>query len=708
MACPSIFLCSLLPVRLQSDCRYRFYFLHALIQPEMKPHHTPYFLNAFSLAALAVFPVPSSAADNDPVPEMVVTATRIERQIFNTPQAVTLLDDLVVEQANAGTTPDILSGATGVLIQKTNPGGGSPFIRGLTGKQVLILVDGVRVNNAYYRFGPHQYLNTIDPNLIERIEIVRGPTSVLYGSDALAGVINLITRKGANFSSAQGAQGLAVLHAASADASLTGRLQLEGNINQLGYVGGISGKRFNSLEGGGNVGEQRPTAYEELGGDLKLNYRLEGGGELIFAHQYNRQFDVPKTSEITLGDKLKFNYEPQLRVLNYLEYRSPHDETAPVSDMKFNLSFNRQKEGEEIIKAATPTVETRELTDVKTLGATTQFTSKVGRAQRLTYGFDFYRDTYDTSKTGVDLTSGASTAMVPGTPDGAHYESWGLYLQDEVRVTDRFEAIVGTRYAHFSAEGAIAATQLNLSDGELTGSINGLYRLAPRWNLVAGVAQGYRAPNMEDFFGRVDFATEIPNPQLTPEHSLNKEIGVKYYSPRSSGDFYLFHTAYDDFIDRVSVAPGVTQRQNIQRALIEGAELGLKHSFSDRWSATGNLTYTRGEDRDTQQPLRRIPPLNGSLHLRYAPHERAWYEIYSLFAGRQDRLSAGDRSDPRIPAGGTPGYATVNLKAGFTFSQRQELLVSLENLGDAKYKSHGSGVYAPGLNLAVTWRLALQ
>lgn len=673
----------------------------------MKLHYPPFSLNALFLA-LAALPGQPCAAGNEPAPEMVVTATRVEREVFNTPQAVTVLDDLAVEQANAGTTPDLLSGTEGVLIQKTNPGGGSPFIRGLTGKQVLILVDGVRMNNSNYRFGPHQYLNTLDPILVERIEVVRGPTSVLYGSDALAGVINVITRKRADFSDARGTEGLAVLHGASADASLAGRLQVEGNFSQLGYLGGISGKRFNSLEGGGDVGEQRPTAYDELDGDLKLNYRPAGGGELIFAHQTTRQFDVPKTSEVTLGDKLKFNYEPQLRSLSYLEYRGRHDEAALVSDVKLNVSFNRQREGEEIVKASTPTLETRETTDVKTVGATSQFSSKLGRSQQLTYGFDYYRDLFDTRMTLTDLTTGTATAMTPGTPDGARYESWGVYLQDEVRFTDRFETILGVRYAHFKAEGAIGINQLNLSDGEATGSINALYRLAPRWNLVGGVAQGYRAPSMEDFFGRVDFVSEIPNTRLVPEHSLNKEIGVKCYSPRTSGDFYLFHATYDDLIDRVTVAPGVQQRQNIQRALIKGAEFGLKHAFSGRWSSAGNLSYTWGEDLDTQQPLRRIPPLNGSLRLRYAPDERSWYEVYGLFADRQDRLSSGDLSDPRIPAGGTPGYGTLNLKAGFEPARGQDLVVSLENILDAKYKPHGSGVYAPGLNLAVTWRLALR
>lgn len=648
------------------------------------------------------------AAASEVEPEMVITATRVEREVFNTPQAVTVLDDQTVEESNAATVPDILSGTTGLLIQKTNPGGGSPFIRGLTGKQVLILVDGVRLNNSNYRFGPHQYLNTIDSNLVERIEVVRGPTSVLYGSDALAGVINIITRKRTDFFDARGKAGLIALRGASADASLGGRLQMEGNVKQLGFLGGLSAKRFNSLEGGGDIGEQRPTAYDELGGDFKLNYQLDRGGELIFAHQYNRQYDVPKTSEVTLGNKLKFNYEPQLRTLSYLEYQRLYDEAAAVSGMKLNVSFNRQKEGEEIINSSTPTVETREITDVKTLGATGQFTSRIGRVHRLTYGFDFYQDRYDTSKDRINLNTGAITSQTPGTPDGAKYESRGAYLQDEMQVTERFDAILGVRYAHFKADGAIGVNQLNLAEGELTGSLNALYRLTPHWNLVGGIAQGYRAPSMEDFFGRVDFISEIPNTRLTPEHSLNREIGLKYYTSRTWGDFYLFHTSYDDLIDRVIVSPGVAQRQNILRAVIKGAELNVQHRFSDHWSASGNLAYAWGEDEDTRQPLRRIPPLNGSLHLRYAPNERSWYEVYSLFADNQDRLAPGDISDPRIPPGGTPGYGTLNLKAGFKPAPMHDLIVSLENLTDAKYKSHGSGVYAPGLNLVVTWRMATK
>lgn len=212
---------------------------------------------------------------------------------------------------------------------------------------------------------------------------------------------------------------------------------------------------------------------------------------------------------------------------------------------------------------------------------------------------------------------------------------------------------------------------------------------------------------MEDFFGRVDFVSEIPNTQLQPEQSINREIGLKYYSRQTSGDIFLYEADYDDLIVRTTVSPGVKQRQNIRTATIRGFEAGIKHAFAKQWSAAGNLAYTWGEDRDSGQPLQRIPPLSGMLRVRYDHSAKDWYEVYSFFAGKQTRLSPEDITDARIPAGGTPGYATLNVRAGFKPSRDQEWLLSLENIGDIKYKNHGSGVYAPGANFAVTWRLIL-
>ncbi len=646
-----------------------------------------------------------AAADVIVLPSVVVTATRGEREAFETPQAVNVITNRAVLESNAATAPDILLGQQGILMQKSNTGGGSPFIRGLTGKQVLILVDGVRINNSYFRFGPHQYLNTLDPNIIDRIEVVRGPTSVLYGSDALGGVINVITKRRKLSDRRTGTVGLVALRAAGADESVAGRAQIEHFGESFGVIGGVSLKRFGDLRAGGDVGEQVPSAYDEAGGDLKLSYRLSANQELVFSQQYLRQYDVPKTNEVVLGSKAKFNYEPQLRSLNYLEYNAIGLSNPLFDSVKFNLSYNRHKEGEEIVERAAPNMETREITNVKTQGFTGQLTKHIGASHRLIYGIDYYDDRFDTSKTQLDLAAGTATMLAPGTPDGATYKSFGVYVEGEISLSSKADVIPGVRFAQFKADGAIEGRHLKLSDRKTTGSLMGLYRLTENLNVVGGIAQGYRAPNMEDFFGRVDFVSEIPNTSLKPETSLSREIGLKYYWERTSADIHYFVSTYKDLIARATFAPGIRQRQNLRKAKIDGVEASIRHALGGGWNLRGAIAYTRGEDEETGDPLQRIPPLHGSVHLRYTPSSKAWFELYGLFARKQDRLSPEDRNDPRIPKGGTPGYGTANFSVGYRPAADQELIATLENIADKKYKTHGSGVFAPGVNLIATYLL---
>ncbi len=653
----------------------------------------------------------SAQPGDAPAAEMVVTAARVERDVFATPQAVTLITDQEVEQANVTSTPDLFRYAEGVYMQKTNLGGGSPFMRGLTGKQVLILVDGVRLNNSYFRFGPHQYLNTVDPELIERIEVVRGPMSVLYGSDALGGTINIITRR-PDPTLADGA--LDGLVHASYDTAVDGgsvRAQIGGRRGDAGFLAGITAKRLDDLKGGGSVGAQRPSGYDEWDADLQSDWRIDRRHSVRVALQHTDQDAVPKTSEVTLGSKLKYDYQPQERTLAYLEYSGK--DLQLFDEVTARVSFSRQKEGEQIIARATPSQESAEVTDVATWGASLQLANRLGSRQRFTYGFEYYRDDYNTRKHLLDLGSGAVTPVAPGSPDGARYETLGLYLQDELRLSRKLDLTGGVRWSRIETDGQVGDQRLSLAVDQLTGSLNGLYRLAPHLNLVGGVAQGFRAPNMEDFFGRVDFYSEIPNTQLKPEESFSQEIGLKYYTRATTADLYLYQSDYDGLIERVTVGTRpdgqpIKQRRNIRNARIRGVEAGASHRISRHWLMAGTLMWTRGEDRDTGAPLRRIPPLNGTLRLRYDYNARLWTELGTVLAARQDRLSNGDIDDPRIPDGGTPGYAVYHIKAGWHPTRHQQWLVTLENLADKRYKTHGSGLYAPGRSLVVSYRLDLE
>lgn len=642
------------------------------------------------------------------LPAQVITATRSERTVSEAPQAISLLDEQTIAEANVSNTPDLFRYTESVYIQKTNLGGGSPFIRGLTGEQVLILIDGVRLNNSFFRFGPNQYLNTIDPRLIERIEVVRGPTSVLYGSDALGGTINIITKKRRDFTQPRDADGLLATHFESAAEAGTFRAQAEGNWNQLGVLVGATGKLYGDLRGGDGVGTQIPTAYDEVDADFKLNYRLSERDELIVAQQYARQFDVPITSEVTLGSSLKADYEPQERRLTYLEYRSA--EGKIFDRLKLNLAYNLQREGRRTIERSTPTLQTRDLTEVGTYSATLQLENFFTDRHHFTYGFEYYVDAYNTAASRVDLASGASTPAAPLTPDGIEYQSWGVYLQDELQLSPKLDAILGIRYSDITAEGSVANTQLAFETNAVVGNVNLLYRLGPALRLAGSLAWGFRAPSIEDFFGRVDFFREIPNTDLQPEESFSKEIGLKYDNGRWRGELFYFHSDYEGFIERVTVGnqpngTPILQRRNTGESLIQGVELNFRYPFTPRWLLAGGFTWTEGFSRDTGQPLRRIPPLNGNLRLRYTPHANLWFEAGSTLATEQDRLSRGDITDPRIGPNGTPGYAVFDLRAGYQPLAKHQLLVSLENLGDQRYRTHGSGIFSPGINLGLTYSI---
>jgi iron complex outermembrane receptor protein/hemoglobin/transferrin/lactoferrin receptor protein len=247
----------------------------------------------------------------------VVTAQRFEAELFNRPEAVSVVGFRELRQRVPRTVPEALTGATGVFLQKTNHGGGSPFVRGLTGQQTLLLTDGIRINNATFRSGPNQYLNTFDPLGISQIEVVRGSGSVQYGSDALGGAVQLLTRTpqlGEHFR----AGGSAVVKYMSADMERTGRAETELSNRHFALLGGIAWRDFGDIKAGGDLGYLRPTGYTQLSGDLKARLRLSQHLQLMAAWQHLTQDSVPLYHRVRLENYQYAHFDPQQRQLGYL------------------------------------------------------------------------------------------------------------------------------------------------------------------------------------------------------------------------------------------------------------------------------------------------------------------------------------------------------------------------------------------------------
>jgi outer membrane receptor protein involved in Fe transport len=240
------------------------------------------------------------------------------------------------------------------------------------------------------------------------------------------------------------------------------------------------------------------------------------------------------------------------------------------------------------------------------------------------------------------------------------------------------------------------------------------------------VGQGFRAPNIDDLtiLGRTGSRFEVPNPDLEPENSLNVEAGVRGRSVFASGSGTYFLTSIHNLIQRQAGTfegkpyrdvdgdgvtspsePLIFQRQNIGKARIHGVELEARLRPAPDWTITGMAVRMVGTDQITADPLRRIPPSYGRVLVGWSSGGRFWADGYSVFAGRQTRLAPGDLTDVRIPAGGTPGFLTVNGRGGFKLATGLEVTLALENITNRTYRTHGSGVDAAGTNvvLGVGW-----
>ena len=232
-------------------------------------------------------PLSWSAPDNTTLPDVYVTASRTEKEsIFLPEQVYQLNNEELINERMVRTLPEALEEVPGIMVQKTSHSQGSPYIRGFTGYRTLLLIDGIRLNNSTFREGPNQYWNTVDIYSIDHMEIVKGPGSVLFGSDAVGGTVNAFTIQpeyGGN-----GYNTVAKGHGryASGEDSWTGRGEAGGNYGQTaGWIAGFTYKDFGNVIGGHEVGKQPKTGYDEWDGDIKLEYVAASGRKFTVAHQ---------------------------------------------------------------------------------------------------------------------------------------------------------------------------------------------------------------------------------------------------------------------------------------------------------------------------------------------------------------------------------------------------------------------------------------
>ncbi len=663
--------------------------------------------------------------------EVVVTATRSDNDPHQTPNQVETLSAQQFEQRQARTMPEALREMPGVMVQKTSHGQGSPYLRGFTGFRTLALIDGVRFNNSLFRDGPNEYWNTIDGLAIDRFELVQGQGSVLYGSDAIGGTLNLLTKQ-ADYAAAEDGQffmdGNTLQRWSSAEQSWVGRLESNFGVGgQWGLHLGASIKRFGDVIGA-EVGEQANTGYDEWSYDARLDVRLDPHWELTVAHQMLQQDDAWRTHSTIYGvswagtdigsDKRRvFDHD---RSLTYVRLAG-QDLKGFIDRASLTFSYQNGEELQDRIKKDSK----RELSgyDIDTYGIDLQLESDTSIG-KLVYGADYYHDSVDSFRRDFAPGGALDKVRIQGPiGDDSSYDLLGVYLQDEISLSEHFTLFLGGRYTHAQAdigkfEDPVSSKADSFSDewdnavfsARLTADLDE----AEHFKLYGGWSQGFRAPNLSDL-SRLDIARsgelETPSTDLDPEQFSNYEIGLKARTGSVTGSLAYFYTDISDMIVRKPTGREIDGSAEVTKAnggngYVHGIELGLAWEITDQWSFFGNVTWIEGEadtypsssGKSAREPLSKIQPLTGTAGVRWTTENRkVWTELVCTAAGNADQLNTADLSDTqRIPPGGTPGYTLLSLRSGWQVTDNVLVLASLDNLLDDDYRIHGSGSNEPG------------
>jgi hemoglobin/transferrin/lactoferrin receptor protein len=657
---------------------------------------------------------------------IVVTASRQEEASADTPAPITVIDRRMIEQAQPEKMADLFKEIPGVEIEGEGPFRGIPVIRGFSSNRVLILVDGQRLNNAR----ESTTFAGIQPGLVnlaevERIEVLRGPASVQYGSDAIGGVINIITRA-PNLSSDEFA-----LHG---DVSYEYGTAAEAN-QASAYVSG-SGKGFAFDVGAayqdasdykaadGAHEDPRYTPYT-LDDDTVPNSGMEQttfNGNLRFLTGEQGLFRV--NMEVVRTDDVGFpGFDPATSGIDISFPNFDRDKIGlawnsgsvwGLEDISLSAHY-QQVDKESIRNIEVPGFasfnSTRSLID--SYGFNAQSIANLG-INRLTFGLDYYQDRVEDETEAQNCFGGfcldpTTEVAVPKS----RQTGLGAYVQDKIQASDRFILHAGLRGDTFTFKSDedpdYQGEPFDVTDSAVSGNLGLNYKITEEVDLTALIARGFRSPNLQErsFFGLASTGDTLilQNPNLDSESSLNYEVGFKARYDRYFGGLNVFYNDVSDFItlEFLGVDPAtgleLAQFANIDKATIWGVEFDLETIFATWWSVFLNYAYIQGTNDITDEPLSAIPPQKIVLGLRYQ-RPRWFAEASARIVDRKDRLPT---DDPRFEEG-YPGFTVYTLRGGYDFRFGLGLIASLENASDKVYSEPFNNRPEPGRNLRMAVR----
>ena len=605
--------------------------------------------------------------------EVVVSASKFEQSKRDIPQKVISFDAEKIQFSNPQTSADLLENTGNIYVQKSQLGGGSPMIRGFSTNRLLITVDGVRMNNAIFRGGNLQNVISIDPFSIQNTEVNLGAGSVVYGSDAIGGVMSFYTKKPQlSYSDSLFFKANAVARYATANSEKTGHLDLNFGLKKWAFLTSVSYTDFDDLRMGAHGpdeyirpeyvetinGEdlivandeplvQKPTGYNQINLLQKIKYQPEDNQSFDLGLYYTETSEYSRYDRLIRyrGDNLRsaeWNYGPQRWFMANLQYTKLSSNSSFYDKIQTNVAFQNFQESR--IDRDFQSVE-RNTTEesVNAISFNLDLEKQLGSKTELFYGVEYVYNKINSEGNTYNIETNETANVVSRYPDGSDWQSMAAYSSLKYKPNPKFVFQTGVRYNHIISNADFTENNqfLNLpfneskiNAGAFTGTagISWIPNETIQWKLNASSA--FRAPNMDDIgkvFDSEPGSVVVPNNNLKPEYAYGGELGLNLNFDQT---FIIDLSTYYTYLDNALVRrdfningeteieyngelSNVQAIQNASKAWIYGFEAGAQLNFSEKFKLTTQYNIIGGteEDNGIEVPVRHAAPNFGNTHL---------------------------------------------------------------------------------------------
>jgi len=707
-------------------------------------------------AAVAARAVSAFADSTRPVTflrEIVVTGARYPRAYYQSPEALSFVNRTQLRESVPTVIGDVLGTLPGVDNSKDSPWEQRPIVRGLSGQRVLVLMDGAPMNSARGN-GPHPSL--VDPSQIERVEVVRGPSSVSYGSDAIGGVINIITREAPAATVGRSFTGSATQLGSSAESQYGGSFDATTRVERLGLFTSAGWRHADDFRS--PTGTVANSGFRDWNGLANVRYDFSERLVLKGGYQVYRGtgIGIPGLSSPTAtypdGMQSVFHFTYYNRDLAHLALDHQYEHTWIASS---HIKAYRQQERRNFFSTerVTPafygpngsiyrTTNQDRYLDLDTWGAQIQMSSVRTARYFFTMGLDAARDrtggpnvrfrnyVYPTAR--GDSAGAVATLVSASLPKG-DFDNVALYWQNQMFLSPLWTVSGGlrwTQYRYRSEAGlsipasgpspAFYFPALKVDNGSASGSLGVVYEPVPDLHLSANIANGHRQPTAQELFfkGAASVGFVIGEPALKPEESVSYDTGLRWERGGLAVSGNLFYTTFSNMIDALAVpivpeAKGqpTYQYKNISKARMWGGEAEGQWRFLPQWRARATVTGAVGDivGRDAilklygvavdNAPLPSVPPFRGNFALRWNDREgRGWVEASSRYSWRTNRLPLPVAGVSQIGAFKSEWMA-FDVMSGCRFGNGHRIALGVRNLANMRYRQAFGSLDEPGRSL---------